>query len=140
MQIIGITGLIGAGKDTVARRLVNNHGYYQVSWAAVLKDVTATLFGWDREMIEGATSESRAQREIPDPWWSEKMGKPWSPRIAMQQLGTDILRNKLHKDIWILSSLKRLQQYDKVVISDTRFMNEITAIRNMDGEVWNVTR
>ncbi|MCE5294538.1 MAG: hypothetical protein LLF94_08005, partial [Chlamydiales bacterium] len=77
MQIIGLVGLIGSGKDTVARRLVSKHGYAQLSWASVLKDVTAILFGWDRNMLEGATVESRAEREKIDVWWSEQLGKPW---------------------------------------------------------------
>lgn len=140
MQIIGLVGLIGSGKDTVAQRLVNNHGYVQFSWASVLKDVTAILFGWDRSMLEGTTAESRADREKIDVWWSEQLGKPWSPRIAMQQVGTEILRNNLHKDIWILAIMKRLQGFDKVVISDTRFLNEISAVRKMNGTVWNIKR
>lgn len=140
MTLIGICGLIGAGKDTIAARLVNNWRYERTSWATPLKDITATLFGWDRDMMEGATPESRALREIPDPWWSEKFGVDWTPRLALQRLGTDVLREHLHQDIWILASMKRIQGKENIVIPDTRFPNEVAAIKKMGGEVWRVKR
>lgn len=139
MALIGICGLIGAGKDTIASRLVTNHNYERLSWATALKDITATLFGWDREMVEGADPGSRAEREIPDPWWSEQFGTDWSPRIALQQLGTNVLREHLHNDIWILATMRRMQG-ENIVISDTRFPNEVKAIKKMGGQVWIVKR
>ena len=36
------------------------------AFAHVLKDACASLFGWDREMLEGKTEESRVQREQVD--------------------------------------------------------------------------
>lgn len=140
MALIGICGLIGAGKDTIAARLVNNWGYEKTSWATSLKDITASLFGWDREMVEGSTAESRALREQPDPWWSEKFGYDWSPRLAMQRLGTNVLREHLHQDIWILASLRRIEGKGNIVIPDTRFPNEVDAIKKMGGQVWRVKR
>ena len=57
-MLIGLVGLIGSGKDTVAERLVSHHGFVRDSFAQSLKDATASIFGWDREMLEGNT-ESR---------------------------------------------------------------------------------
>ena len=140
MALIGIVGLIGSGKDTIASRLVDNWNYEKTSWATPLKDITASLFGWDREMVEGTTAESREVREIPDPWWSEKFGYDWSPRIALQYLGTNVLREHLHQDIWVLASLRRIEGKENIVISDTRYLNEIDAVRKMGGQVWRVKR
>ena len=56
-MIIGITGLIGSGKDTVAKLFVER-GCTQDSFAAPLKDVCSSIFGWDRTMLEGDTVES----------------------------------------------------------------------------------
>ena len=139
-KLIGISGLIGSGKDTIANHLITHHNYEKYSWARPLKDITATLFGWDRDMLEGTTPESRTERDIPDEWWSSKMGKPWSPRYALQQLGTDVLRKNLHDDIWILAGMKHIETMEYVVIPDTRFPNEIAAIKSMGGEVWHVHR
>lgn len=139
-MLIGVTGLIGAGKDTIANHLVENYNYERYSWATPLKDITATLFGWDRDMLEGTTPTQRAEREVTDAWWTEKLGKEWSPRQALQYMGTEVMRNALHPDIWILSGMHRIAGKPNVVISDTRFPNEIRAIREMGGAIWNVKR
>lgn len=141
-MIIGITGLIGSGKDTIASHLVEKYSYERYSWAAPLKDITATLFGWDRDMLEGTTLEQRAKREQVDAWWDRKLDKYdlVSPRWALQFIGTEVMRNTLHPDIWILAGIKRIEGKKKVVIPDTRFPNEIKAIREMGGVIWNVQR
>lgn len=141
-MIIGICGLIGAGKDTIANRLVQHHGYERYSWATPLKDMTASLFGWDRDMLEGNTPEARQQREQVDAWWDEKLGKVdlWSPRYALQFIGTEVMRDTLHQDIWVLAGMKRMAGKSNVVIPDTRFPNEIKAIREMGGKIWMVKR
>ena len=72
-MLIGLVGLIGSGKDTVAERLVSHHGYVRDSFAKSLKDATASIFGWNREMVEGNTKESREWREQPDAFWSEHL-------------------------------------------------------------------
>ena len=43
-MIIGICGLIGAGKDTIADYLVNVHGFRRESFAGTLKDAVAAVF------------------------------------------------------------------------------------------------
>lgn len=141
-MIIGITGLIGSGKDTIAAHLVEKHGYERYSWATPLKDMTAILFGWDRDMLEGTTPEQREQREKVDPWWDRKMDKYElvSPRWALQFIGTEVMRDTLHKDIWVLAGMKRIANKQNVVIPDTRFPNEIKAIKEMGGVIWNVQR
>lgn len=139
-MLIAITGLIGSGKDTIASHLVKNYEYERYSWAAPLKDITATLFSWDRDMLEGTTPTQREQREQTDEWWSNKLGKNWSPRVALQVMGTEVMRNALHQDIWILAGMQRIAGKQNVVIPDTRFPNEIAAIRDMGGVIWNVQR
>lgn len=140
-MIIGITGLIGSGKDTIAAHLVEKHGYERYSWATPLKDITATLFGWDRDMLEGTTPEQRDQREQKDEWWSEKLGlQNCTPRLILQLMGTEVMRDALHKDIWVLAGMKRISGKQNVVIPDTRFPNEIKAIKEIGGVIWNVQR
>ena len=57
-KIIGICGLIGSGKDTIADYLVNIHQFRRESFANSLKDAVAAVFGWDREMLEGRSKSS----------------------------------------------------------------------------------
>ena len=141
-MIIGICGLIGSGKDTIADYLQNIHQFRRESFAHTLKDAVACVFGWDRELIEGRTRESREWREQVDPWWSDRLNMPdLTPRYVLQVWGTEVARRSFHDDIWIASLENKLRktQYD-VVISDCRFPNEIKAIRNAGGIVIRVKR
>jgi len=141
-MILGVTGLIGSGKDTIADYLVTTHGFKRVSFAASLKDAVATVFGWDREMLEGTTKASRLWREEVDEWWSERLAMPQlTPRWVLQYWGTDVLRNHFHTDIWVASVENKLRQTtDNVVITDCRFSNEVNAIKSAGGTTCRVIR
>jgi hypothetical protein len=141
-MIIGVCGLIGAGKDTIADYLVNIHQFRRESFANTLKDAVASVFGWDRELLEGRTKHSRAWREQVDPWWSERLGMPeLTPRWVLQYWGTEVVRKGFHDDTWIASLENRLRKTtDDVVISDCRFPNEIAAIKRAGGVVIRVHR
>ena len=140
-MIIGLVGLIGSGKGTVGDMLIDR-GFVHASFATPLKDAAASIFGWDRQMLEGITKESRAWRERVDPWWEERLGIPtFSPRLALQLLGTEVFRNHFHQDIWILSMEARLRnETNNVVITDARFPNEIDMVRRAGGVIVRVKR
>lgn len=133
--IIGISGTIGSGKDTVADYLVTFHGFKRLSFASSLKDAVASIFGWDRTLLEGSTRASREWREQVDVWWADRLGIPYlTPRYILQQWGTDVLRSHFHDEIWVASLENRLRNTtDDVVITDCRFSNEVTAIKNAGG-------
>jgi hypothetical protein len=141
-MIIGVCGLIGSGKDTIADYLQNIHQFRRESFAHTLKDAVACVFGWDRELIEGRTRSSREWREQVDPWWAQRLNMPdLTPRYVLQVWGTEVARRGFHDDIWIASLENRLRKtQDDVVISDCRFPNEIQAIRNAGGVVIRVKR
>ena len=141
-MIVGLVGFIGAGKGTVADLLVERHGFFKESYANSLKDACSIIFGWDRQMLEGATPESRAWREQPDEWWSEKLGREFSPRLALQLMGTEAGRDVFHPDLWVHTVMRRCEQapWNNYVIADVRFPNEINAIVNSGGKVIRVRR
>lgn len=141
-MIIGICGLIGAGKDTAADYLVNFHEFRRESYAGTLKDAVAAVFGWDRDLLEGRTKAARAWREQVDPWWSQRLNMPdLTPRLVLQLWGTNVLRKNYHDDIWIASVENKLRTtQDHIVISDCRFPNEIDSIRNAGGQVIRIVR
>jgi len=138
-MLIGLVGLIGSGKDTVAERLVTHHGYKRDSFAKSLKDAVSSMFNWNRELLEGNTKESRDWREQPDAFWSEKMGKEVTPRWVLQYFGTEVMRQGMYDAIWVDSVIGRYKG-DKTVISDTRFQNEIKTIKAHGGIVVLVKR
>jgi hypothetical protein len=141
-MIIGICGLIGAGKDTAADYLVNFHEFRRDSFAATLKDAVASVFGWDRDLLEGRTKTAREWREQIDPWWAARLNMPnLTPRLALQLWGTEVCRKGFHDEIWIASVENKIRQSkDNIVISDCRFPNEISSIRNAGGRVIRITR
>lgn len=139
--IIGLVGFQGSGKDTVADYLVNIHEFKRESFANTLKDAVAAVFGWDRELLEGRTKQSRAWREQPDEWWSDRLKMDITPRWVLQFWGTEVARRNFHDDIWIASLENKLRKItDDVVISDCRFPNEIAAIKSAGGRVVRVVR
>ncbi len=142
-MIVGLLGSINSGKNTVARILVDNYGFRQVSFAGSLKDATAAVFGWPRNLLEGDTDVSRQFREDVDTWWAEKLGIPgFTPRLALQLIGTDVFRNHFHKDIWFLSLMYKLsgQPNERTVITDARFPNEIRMVNELGGYMMRVDR
>ena len=142
-MIIGLVGLIGSGKGTVAQMFAQQ-GCIEDSFAAPLKDMVTSIFGWPRELMEGDTVESRDFRETPDLYWGRKLGIPnFTPRLALQLIGTDVLRRHFDSDIWLHSleyRLKTRKQSNCTVISDARFRNELDLIRDLGGKVIWVQR
>tara|TARA_B100000900_G_scaffold399972_1_gene403114 strand:+ start:66 stop:716 length:651 start_codon:yes stop_codon:yes gene_type:complete len=138
-MLIGIVGLISSGKDTVSDRLVEKHGYIKDSFAKSLKDAVASMFNWERSMLEGDTESSRHWREQPDKFWSEKFGKPITPRWVLQYFGTEVMRGQMYDAIWVDSCIGRYKGL-KTVIADTRFPNEVKTIREHGGKIIRVKR
>jgi hypothetical protein len=141
-MIIGICGLIGSGKGTVADILVKTHNFTKLSFADKLKDGVATIFGWDRAMLEGDTDESRQWRELKDDFWSNETKMEVTPRLVLQLFGTDCMRNGFDDGIWVSTIKKKLLENPTIdyVVPDVRFANEVDMIRDIGGEVWEVKR
>ena len=124
-----------------------------MNFGSALKDVVAKMFDWPRELLEGDTLESRQWRETVDPFWDEKLsetlrdkfgGGEFTPRKAMQVVGTDLVRNMIGQEFWCwrlqTAIEKELTEGHDVVVGDVRFDEEIRLIRGMGGQVWRVKR
>lgn len=142
MTLIAISGFMGSGKDTVADYLIKNYNFKKESLAFSLKDATSYIFNWPRDLLEGNTAESRIWRETPDEWWSERLEiENFTPRLALQLLGTEVFRNSFHTNIWVYSLESRLRDIESnIVITDCRFPNEISMIKSLGGKVVMVHR
>jgi len=144
MKLIAFVGFAGSGKDTAANYLVENHNFVSFSFAESLKDTLSTIFCWDRELLSGSTGESRIWRETVDTWWSNKLGiHDFTPRKALQYIGTDLFRNNFHPDIWIHNIERKitlLPDDSNIVMSDGRFPNELNLCRRFGGKTIRVKR
>lgn len=129
-NLIGITGLINSGKDTVANLIIAwlPRQLRRYSFARPLKEGVKAMFGWTDEDIENRTT-----KETVDAFWG------FSPRKAMQLLGTEYGRNLLRDDIWIKAAeryhLKSQEQSQGTIITDVRFENEATWIRSQPNSI-----
>jgi len=134
-KLIGIFGAAGSGKDTVAQFLIENHGYTKVSFAKTIKDIASIAFGWDRELLEGITKESRAWRETHDEYWG------LTPRSALQKIGNEMFKGHISDDFWIKKTRRDIETSEKpVVITDCRFRVEYDFIKSMGGTVVYLNR
>lgn len=146
-NILGISGMISSGKDSITEMLVGEYGFERISFSAILKDAVAAIYGYDREVLEGRTAEARELRERIDPWWSARLDRKFSPRIALQEFGTSVMRDHFHYNIWALALERRLAPIieknpgARFVSSDTRFFNELSFIhKTLNGVCLNVIR
>lgn len=134
-MIFSISGSIGAGKDEVGK-ILKNYGLVKVSFAESLKDAVAAIFNLDREMLEGTTPESRAERDKVIPYWDGIIDtdQPVTSRYLLEHVATEIFRQWC-PPIWIKSALQRAQQHidngKSVYFTDTRFINEFLQLDKM---------
>lgn len=131
-KLIGITGKAGVGKDTFANYLNEFLEYERYSFAGPLKDACCLLFGWTRHQID----HDRAFKEAVDPRWG------FSPRKAMQLMGTEYGRQLLRDDLWVHMAQVRLDETSSngLMITDVRFENEAQWIRKNKGLLIHVVR
>jgi hypothetical protein len=148
-QIIGLVGLIGSGKNSVANFLSNDYGFKQISFASSLKDAVAAIFGWPRHLLEGDTDESREFREKVDQAWQDSIGniellqgRKVTPRLILQLMGTEVLRKNFHYDIWVLSVIRKIEAATNTsyVVTDVRFKNEMKMLENIGAKIVRVKR
>jgi len=146
MNVIGLTGVAGAGKSTVAQYLVEAHGYTRLSFAAPLKKMLRTLDPVLVTQPEFYSPPSTFKLSLAlDFFGSEqklkesKYGDEY--RRLLQVLGTDCIRS-IDPEFWIKAAEKSLTDPNgKYVFDDVRFPNEADLIKKY-GEygLWNVVR
>ena len=147
-MIIGLCGAQGSGKDTVANILITEYGFVKLTFASTLKDVVAILFSWPRDLLEGLTEESRLWRETVDDFWSAKLSiSGFTPRKALQMIGTDLFRLHFNNDIWIsivenkIGAMLKNNPNINIVISDCRFANEFSLFKKFpDSHIITILR
>lgn len=142
-MLIGLCGLQGSGKDTVANILVKK-GFVRLSFAGLLKDVVAIIFSYDRNLLEGVTEESRMFREEHDHWWSHVLSyENFTPRRALQEVG-EALRLHISPHIWIgaleRKICKMMDEGLDIVVSDVRNLHEANFIKRMNGTLIKIIR
>lgn len=137
-MIVGVTGFMRAGKDSIANVLIEEFGFVRHGFADTLKqmayDINPVIATYDSDMFYLAECVDE------DGWEYVKDNYPEARRF-LQRLGTEGARKNLGDNIWVEALMRRLSDPIKnYVIPDTRFLNEARAIRSVGGEIWRVER
>lgn len=134
--VIGINGIAGAGKDTVAQMvalsLSTDHkmNVQHFAFAHNLKQAASIIFNVPLDYFH-----DRDLKEKIIPYWD------MSPRQMAQRLGTEACRKGIRDDIWVKSleySISK-SEADLVFITDVRFDNEAEFVKQY-GKVVNLER
>jgi hypothetical protein len=145
--LIALTGAARAGKDSVADRLVERHGFTKISFAAPLKRILRAqdpILGHHPfrkgELVR--LSEALANE-------SEDAIKQNFPeyRRLMENLGTEGIREE-DEDFFVKKALSQIRDESKderYVFSDARLPNEVDGMREWTladeiAEAWHIVR
>lgn len=129
-RIIALGHSARVGKDTVANYLVKNFGFKKIAFATPLKKACMEIFGFNEEQVHGNL------KEVVDPYWG------FSPRYALQKVGTECMRDGFDQEIWVKAAGKRILSEPETnwVVTDCRFPNEAAAIKEWGGVVVKIDR
>ena len=118
--VVGLAGLRGSGKSTVAALLCEEllgEGFdaVQISFAGRINDMVNTLVGssqWEKDDLLYGDSD-------------------WDVRQFLMQFGTEFVRDNLGKNFWVDVVAQQIfeQESSVVVIDDMRFLNEYIFIQ-----------
>ncbi|CAB4122138.1 hypothetical protein UFOVP27_69 [uncultured Caudovirales phage] len=136
-MLIGLSGYAQSGKDTVAKFLVDNHGFERIAFADKIKELLYEMNptvgfeydggGWDLRYVVDR-----------DGWDVAKLDP--EVRRLLQDLGVGA-RKVFGDNHWVVEALKFLDRDKNYVITDVRFQNEADWIKSVySGSVWRVER
>jgi hypothetical protein len=148
-MIIGISGKIGSGKDTLSivinyladksapdsfnrwEQPLEEYTYKNKKYAENLKCMVCFLIGCNRIDLE--------DREFKE----KELGEEWdglTPRKILQLLGTEAGREIIHPNIWVNSLFADYTTDSNWIITDVRFPNEAQAIKDRGGIIIRIER
>lgn len=140
ITLIGLVGPAGSGKDTAAKRLVEQHGFVAYALAEPIRTMLYALFS--------EANIPASQLFIP-----EAKAQPIAalhgatPRHLMQSLGTEWGRKLVGEDVWLTVAERHLGLLagdepvaDRIVITDVRFANEAAWVRHHGGVLVSLER
>ena len=125
--IIGISGKIGSGKDTIAREIIKNfpeYNFRRVSFGYNVKKIVSILTGIDMRTILSRKIKTQYLEE-----WGMTVGE------MFQVVGTDAIRDTLVNEAWIYSLYNNIKDGENIIITDVRFENEAYSILNRGGYI-----
>lgn len=140
VNLVGLSGKAGAGKDTAADALASSLGYQKLSFATEIKKL-ALILNPIMAVEPGSGRQIRLRELIKVMDWSA--AKQHSPELRrfLQVLGTEGGRDVFGENVWVNRLFSTLGKHlNFYVITDVRFPNEADAIHDRGGQVWRIHR
>lgn len=126
-NVVGLGGYLRSGKDTVADRLVELHGYTKLGMSDPLLDMALVL----DPIIPTPGGMERLTNIVNIVGYVQAKQYP-EVRRFLQQLGTEVGRNMIDQDLWVNLASRRiagiLEEGGKVVLTGVRFRNELELV------------
>jgi hypothetical protein len=147
-RIIGLNGKKDSGKDTAGAYLVERCGYTRVSFAVPLKVSAAASLGLppDPETFEEWKNDPCARVQLLIYAGDEhseddaEVVVDISVREYLQFYGTEGHRDVFGADFWTRQLIEALDANENYVITDSRFVNECSAVRDAGGTIIEIVR
>jgi len=141
VNLIGISGRIGSGKDTFAHLLMQRVGadWEIKKYAHKLKIIASILTGVPVDKFE---DQDFKMKQMPKEWGE------MTYREFLQRLGTEAVRNNIHNNAWVNAfyadfvseGLGQDLVEPQWIVTDVRFENEADEIKKRGGIMVRISR
>lgn len=148
-RIVGIGGKFSSGKDVIADRLVEVHGWAKLGMSDALADALYTLnpvVPWKIRVlgIPLWTKHVRYQEVADRVGYVTAKTLPEVRRL-LQVLGTEVGRDMIDVNVWTNIMVKRVQALTSsgvpgIIVTGVRFLNERDALDDLGAHLWWVIR
>lgn len=144
--IVGIAGVAGSGKDTIAAQLVKDFGFCRVGFADVMKRFLLEIGVGSYEQLFGAstkrTSLVRKAAQTLGTEWGRTLDDDLWVRYAMKMADTILMSGGSYNSGvgFRPAGVGTRKDWKGVCFSDCRFPNEVRWIQRNGGKVIYVTR
>jgi hypothetical protein len=141
-RLIAVTGYKNSGKNAVCDVLRDSFGFKVTGFADALKAQFLAIDPMIPHYYPGRWE--RLSYLVAQHGWDDAKERFPEVRRLLQKGGTEGGRDIFGQDIWVVTWMRNVDalleaEYD-VCVSDMRFINEASAVRDMHGEVWRIRR
>ena len=131
-MIIGLSGYAQSGKDTIAEYLVAERSFTRIAFADAIRSLL-----WD---INPLLADGFYLQGVVNAYgWDVAKTKFPEVRRLLQELGV-AARTHIDDSVWITTAITKMSGDGNYVVTDVRFQNEASIIRQMGGHIWRVER
>jgi len=150
-RLVGIGGLLQAGKDAVADYLVKEHGWVKMGMSDPLDQALRAMNPYIQVLSGEPMNKNKGPKYLPYQDIRDKLSYVEAKNITdvrrnLQTLGTEVGRNLIGEDIWAHVARDNIndQMIDgkSVILTGVRYPNELYLINQFvdAGQTWFVTR